>query len=118
MPGRKRIRDAALLFAISLAAPSFAQQAHEVRITATEFSFEPAKIKLPQGEVKFVVTNRGSFPHSLAIVARKEKIRFIDSGETKSLTVKLDKEEELVFYCAQPGHRERGMEGKISVGKK
>lgn len=92
-----------------------AEQPKEIRLTATEFSFRPSKIQVPQGEVKIVVTNRGQFPHSLAIVGREEKISYLDSGETKSLTIRFDKAEELIFYCAQPGHRGKGMEGKLTV---
>ncbi len=97
---------------------AFAQQPKEIRITANEFSFKPSKIQVPQGEVKIVVTNRGKFPHSLAIVGREEKISYLDSGETQSLTIRIDKAEELTFYCSQPGHRRKGMEGKLTVEAK
>lgn len=73
---------------------------------------------MPPGEVTIVVSNRGRFPHALAIVGREEKLSYIDSGETQSLRLKLDKEEELIFYCPQPGHRKKGMEGKLSIGKR
>lgn len=92
-----------------------AEQPKEIRLTATEFSFRPSKIQVPQGEVKIVVTNKGKFPHGLAIVDRDEKIRFIESGESQSLTLKLNQEGEMIFYCPQPGHRRRGMEGKLTV---
>ena len=119
MPLRKRSRDlSAFLAALAISTPAFAQPAKEIRITADEFSFKPSRIQAPQGEVKIVVTNRGQFPHSLAIVGRDEKIPYIESGETQSLTIKLDKTEELIFYCPQPGHRGKGMEGKLTVGKK
>lgn len=95
----------------------FAQQPKEVELTATEFSFKPARIQLPQGEVKIVVTNRGKFPHALAIVGRREKIGYIEPGETKNLIIKFDRDEELIFYCSQPGHRRKGMEGKLSIRK-
>ena len=97
---------------------AFAQQPKEIRITANEFSYKPATIQVPLGEVKIVVTNRGKFPHSLAIVGREEKISYLDSGETRSLTIRFDKAEALIFYCSQPGHRRKGMEGKLTVGAK
>lgn len=97
---------------------AFAQQPKEIRITASEFSFKPAKIQAPQGEIKIVVSNRGRFPHALAIEGRQEKIPYIEAGETQSLTVRFDKSEELIFYCSQPGHRKKGMEGKLSVRKR
>lgn len=106
------------LFAMAASLAASAQQPQEIRITASEFSFKPSRIQVSQGEIKIVVTNRGRFPHSLAIVGRKEKIAYIDSGETQSLNVRFDKAEELVFYCAQPGHRRKGMEGKLMVGRR
>ncbi len=119
MPSRKGIRDlSTFLFALLTSSQALAQQPKEIRLTATEYSFKPAKIQGPLGEVKIVVTNRGRFPHSLALADREEKISYIESGETKSLVVKFDKEEDLIFYCSQPGHRGKGMEGKLTVGKK
>lgn len=116
---KKGIRYLALFVAVI--APSgqgFAQQPKEIRITASEFSFKPSSIQVPQGAVKITVTNRGEFPHGFAIVGRKEKVAYIESGETESLTVKFDKPGEVVvFYCPQPGHRNKGMEGKLSVGR-
>lgn len=105
-----------LLAMISISTPTFAQQSKEIRITASEFSFRPARLQVSQGEFKITVTNRGRFPHGLAFVGREEKISYIESGESKSLTLKFDKDAELIFYCPQPGHRRKGMEGKLSVG--
>ncbi|MBI2230801.1 MAG: cupredoxin domain-containing protein [Deltaproteobacteria bacterium] len=108
-----------VLFAYVMAASVevFAQQAKEFRITANEFSFKPSSIQVPRGEVKISVTNRGKFLHGLAIVGRDEKIGYIESGETESLTVNFDKAGEAIFYCPQPGHRNKGMEGKLTVGR-
>jgi len=107
-----------LVAGLAVASTTLAQQLKEIRITANEFSFKPFKIQAPQGEVKIVVANKGKFPHALAIVGRDKKIPYIESGETQSMTIRLDKVEELVFYCSQPGHRGKGMEGRISVGKR
>lgn len=117
MSSRKRSRAlSTILFVLLMLTPAFAQGPREIRITANEFSFKPAKIQVPPGEVKFVVTNRGKFLHGLAIVGRDEQIKSIESGESQSLTLKFDKAEELVFYCPQPGHRRKGMEGTLKVG--
>lgn len=86
-----------LLMAASV--PASAQQAKEIRITASEFSFKPSSIRVPRGEVKIAVTNRGKFLHGLAIVGRDEKIPYIESGETESLTINFDKPGEVIFYC-------------------
>lgn len=117
MPIKKVKSVGALLAVLAISSQALAQQPKEILITATEFSFKPNRIQVVPGEIRIVVTNRGEFPHGLAIVNRKEKTSYIDSGETKSLMIRFDKEEELVFYCPQPGHRGKGMEGKINVEK-
>ncbi len=103
---------------MAVSVDAFAQQPKEIRITANEFSYKPAKIQAAKGEVKITVTNRGKFRRGFAIMDREEKIDTIESGQTKSMVVKLDKEGEIIFYCPQPGHRGRGMEGTLSVGTK
>ncbi len=115
---RKR-GDGVAMFLLLMAAsiPVSAQQAKEIKITASEFSFKPSRIQVPQGEVKITVINRGKFLHGLAIMGRDEKIQYIESGKTESLAVKFDKPGEVIFYCPQPGHRNKGMEGKFSIGK-
>ncbi|HWP60477.1 MAG TPA: cupredoxin domain-containing protein [Candidatus Acidoferrales bacterium] len=105
------------LCAVGLSANVVAQQTNEFRVVATEFSFKPSRVKVPLGEVKISVTNRGQFPHGVAIEGRNEKIGYIESGETESLTLRLDQPGEIVFYCPQPGHRRKGMEGRLTVGK-
>ncbi len=61
---KKRNRDlTTIVFMVAIAAPAFGQQPKEIRITASEFSFKPAKIQASQGEVKIIVTNRGKFLH-------------------------------------------------------
>lgn len=104
-----------LLMAASI--PASAQQAKEIKITASEFSFKPSRIQVPQGEVKITVINRGKFLHGFAIMGREEKIQYIESGKTETLTVNFEKPGEVIFYCPQPGHRNKGMEGGLTVGK-
>jgi len=115
---RKGSRCLALFASVmAVSVEASAQQAKEIRMMASEFSFKPSTIQVPRGEVKISVTNRGKFLHGLVIVGRDEKIPYIESGETESLTINFDKPGEVIFYCPQPGHRNKGMEGKLKVGK-
>ena len=118
LPGAKSETAVVFLCWMAASGVAFAQQPREFRITANEFSFRPSSIQVPQGEVKITVTNRGKFLHGLAIVGRDEKIPYIESGKTQNLRVKFDKSGEVLFYCPQPGHRNKGMEGKLTVGAK
>ena len=73
-------------------------------------------VRIDPGTRKLVL-KRESGLHGLAIVGRDEKIPYIEFGETQSLTINFDKPGEVIFYCPQPGHRNKGMEGEFSVGK-
>ena len=55
-----------VIFLCVMAAPvsAFAQQPKEIQVTATEFSFKPSKIQVPQGEVKKIKKNRLQIPES------------------------------------------------------
>ena len=115
--GKRGKSQVMFLCVMAVSVDAFAQQPKEIRITANEFSFKPSTLQVPQGEVKITVTNRGKFLHGLAIVGRDEKIASIESGETQSLTLKFNKAEQVIFYCPQPGHRNKRMEGKLSIGR-
>ncbi len=119
MPDKNRISGLLVfLAAASISGPSFAQSPTEIRITADEFSFTPAQIQAHQGQSKITITNEGGFPHGFAIVGLTEKIKYIEPNDTKSLTVKFEEAGSYTFYCPQPGHRRKGMEGMLKVGKK
>jgi len=94
-----------------------AQDVREVKVTASEFFFDPDKNKTASGKVAFVVTNAGEFPHAFAIegIEVKSTIPRIDPGETAKITVDLLKGA-YVFYCPLEGHREQGMVGNFVVG--
>ena len=119
MPDPKKIsRLLVFLVLVSISNPSFAQPPTEIRITADEFSYSPAQIQVHQGEYKITVINEGGFPHGLAIVGRAERINYIEPNDTKNLLVKFDKAGSYTFYCPQPGHRGKGMEGTLKIEKK
>ncbi|MEE9240761.1 MAG: cupredoxin domain-containing protein [bacterium] len=94
-----------------------AQDVREVKYTASEFFFDPDKVKIDSGKVTFVVTNAGDYPHAFAIegMEAKSTIPRIDPGETAKITVDLRKGA-YVFYCPLEGHREQGMVGNFAVG--
>ncbi|MFQ5853002.1 MAG: cupredoxin domain-containing protein [Candidatus Binatia bacterium] len=87
----------------------------EVKLDATEFAFEPATFSVDPGEVTFVITNRGRYPHSFAIEGVAGKTSRIQPGETAKITLALSRGNYTV-YCFLKGHRERGMVATLSVG--
>jgi len=88
-----------------------------VQVTATEFAFDPNEISVEAGEVSFELMNDGSAPHALEIEGNgvEESSDTIDGGESTTLDVELD-EGTYEIYCPVGDHRERGMEGTLTVG--
>jgi uncharacterized cupredoxin-like copper-binding protein len=89
-----------------------------VALTATEFKFDPADVTVDTaGKVTFTVTNDGQQTHALEVEGNgvEEETDSIAAGESGTLTVDLEPGE-YEFYCPIDGHREQGMEGKLTVG--
>ncbi len=84
-------------------------------ITGGNFYFVPNQITVNKGdEVTFVMTNAGGV-HNLVIDELNVKASTIKSGETESVTFTATKTGSFVYYCAIPGHREKGMFGTLVV---
>jgi uncharacterized cupredoxin-like copper-binding protein len=90
-----------------------------VSIGESEFKLDPSSVKVDQaGTVTFKVTNNGSIDHSLEVEGQgvEEETETIEPGETAELTVDLSKEGSYEIYCPIDGHRDKGMEGSLTVG--
>lgn len=88
-----------------------------VQITATEFAFDPSEITIEAGSASFELTNDGSAPHALEIEGNgvEEASDTIDGGESTTLELELA-EGTYEIYCPVGDHRDRGMEGTLTVG--
>ena len=95
-----------------------AAAAEAIDVSATEFAFEPATVEVDEaGSVTFRVVNDGAFPHALEVEGEgvEEETPELAPGESAELTVELaDGAYEL--YCPIGDHRDRGMEGTLTVG--
>lgn len=88
---------------------------HEVTVHATELAFQPNEIKVNKGDqVKLTLINDGKLVHDLTISELKVEIK-AEVGQTKVHTFTASKAGTLQFVCAQPGHKEGGMAGKLIV---
>ncbi len=70
------------------------------------------------GPVSFKVTNDGAVDHNLEVEApegEQELEQDLAPGESGTLTVDLSKPGKFEFYCPVGDHRDRGMEGEITV---
>ena len=90
-----------------------------VSIGESEFKLDPSSVKVDHaGTATFKVTNNGSVDHALEVEGQgvEEETETIKPGETVELTVDLSKEGSYEIYCPIDGHRDRGMEGMLTVG--
>ena len=89
-----------------------------VNVSETDFKLDPSDPTVQPGTVSFKVTNDGGVDHSLEVEGpegEQELEQDLAPGESGTLTVDLSKAGRYEFYCPIDSHRERGMEGEISV---
>jgi uncharacterized cupredoxin-like copper-binding protein len=88
-----------------------------VEVALGEFAIEPSTIELEPGSYTFRVTNDGGAVHALEIEGPSGEVETAElaSGESADLDVDLE-DGEYEMYCPVGDHRDRGMEGTITVG--
>jgi uncharacterized cupredoxin-like copper-binding protein len=89
-----------------------------VDVSETEFKISLPKTSLSPGSYKFDLKNDGKIGHDLTIdgpgVSNK-KTPVINGGQTATLSVDL-KKGTYDFFCSVPGHKQAGMDVKVTVG--
>lgn len=100
--------------------PAEPEVKNEVTVRLTEFALDPADADAGEaGLIEIAVVNAGDAPHSLAVVTPAGPVELdgrIEPGGRQTLAVDLDTPGAYDWYCPLDGHRERGMDGSISVG--
>src|SRR5262245_33801577 len=91
-----------------------APQASTVDVAESEFKIVLASKQLKAGKITFDVTNDGAIPHDLAIVGVQQKTKEIPSKGSAKLIVTL-KPGTYELYCSVPGHKQAGMDLKVTV---
>ena len=92
------------------------QAEQDVVAKETEFKIALPKTAVHAGRVTFDVQNDGKIPHDLVVEGNgiDEKTPLLDAGESKTLSVEL-KPGTYDLYCSVPGHKEAGMDLKLTV---
>jgi uncharacterized cupredoxin-like copper-binding protein len=88
-----------------------------VTLSETEFSIDTNTVSVDQpGTVAFKVQNKGQVAHALEVEGNglEEETDTIQPGESATLTVKLEAGS-YEMYCPIDGHKDKGMEGEITV---
>ena len=100
------------------ASPSVAPVGTSVGVVEKEFSITLDKTSFTPGDYTFAIQNQGSFPHNLTIEGPgvdSKASPTLGAGESGSLTVALQKGS-YELWCSVPGHKDKGMDIKITVG--
>ncbi len=95
------------------------QPSGSIKVTMTEFKFDPSPITVPSGKVVFWLVNAGATSHDMIIrdssgvkVAGSE---LISAGDTFAFTVDKISAGTYTYICDQPGHETSGMKGVLTV---
>ena len=83
---------------------------------ASGLNYEYADAKAPAGQLTLNSKNDEPVDHNIAVDGNgvDEKGEVVRDGGTSTVEVDLDAGE-YSFYCSVPGHREGGMEGKLTI---
>lgn len=88
----------------------------EFTVEGSEFKYNPGSITVNKGDkVKINFKNTGSTSHNFVIKELGVSTKLIRAGSTDLVEFIADKSGTFTFYCSVPGHRSKGMEGKINI---
>lgn len=87
------------------------------RLEATEFEFSPAEITVQPGEHEFQIVNRGEVEHALEIHTPGGEVETdrVAPGDSATVIADLSEAGTYELYCPVGDHRQRGMEGSVTV---
>jgi plastocyanin len=94
-----------------------AAEGKKVAVGEVEYKIELPKTTFAPGSYTFEVQNKGQIPHNLTITGpgiSKEATPDISAGSSGRVTVKLERGT-YDFYCSIPGHKQQGMDQKVTV---
>jgi plastocyanin len=88
----------------------------KVTVVEVEYKIQLPKTTLAPGTYELEVENKGKIPHNLTVAGPggTERTQDISAGQSATLTVKL-KPGNYDFYCSIPGHKQQGMNQKVTV---
>lgn len=84
-----------------------------LEIEGSEFAFDPAELKAAAGPTTIRLTNKGASEHDIMIDELDVHLTAA-AGASAETEVTLEPGN-YELYCSIPGHRESGMQGKLTV---
>jgi plastocyanin len=95
------------------------QPAGSIKVTMTEFKFDPATIDAKAGTLTFFLVNGGSVSHNMMIRDSSGNIiggsELVSAGDSSVFTANNVAAGTYTFFCSQPGHEQSGMHGTLTV---
>jgi uncharacterized cupredoxin-like copper-binding protein len=99
--------------------PSASVPAKTFTVKESEYKLSPSSVTLSApGTYTVKVVNSGSITHALEIEGSgvEQKTADIAPGKSATLTIDLEGAGTYEMYCPVDGHRQQGMDGKITIG--
>ena len=98
---------------------SSGQPSGSIKVTLTEFKFDPSTLSAPSGKVVFYLVNAGTTSHDLIIRDssnnRVDGSELISAGDTFVFTVNSIPAGTYTIFCDQPGHEASGMKATLTI---
>jgi plastocyanin len=95
------------------------QPAGSIKVTLTEFKFDPSTLSAPSGKVVFYLVNAGATSHDMIIRDssnnRLAGSDLISAGDTFVFTVDSIPAGTYTYFCGQSGHEASGMKGTLTI---
>jgi plastocyanin len=120
-----RFQLAAVLLAVALltgcgGGSTATQPAGSIKVTMTEFKFDPPTLSAPAGKVVFFLVNAGNATSHDMLIRDSSNNRIagselISAGDSFVFTVDNIAAGTYTFYCDQPGHEASGMKGVLTI---
>jgi plastocyanin len=96
-----------------------AQPAGSIKVTMTEFKFDPSTIPAPAGTVVLYLVNAGTTSHDMVIRDSSGKrlaaSELVSAGDSFVFTVSNLAAGTYTIFCDQPGHEASGMKGTLTI---
>ncbi len=95
------------------------QPSGSIKVTMTEFKFDPSTISASSGKIVFYLVNAGTISHDMVIRdssgARLAASELISAGDSFVFTVPNLAAGTYTYFCDQPGHESSGMHGTLTA---
>ncbi len=98
-----------------------AQPAGSIKVTMTEYSFNPSTISVPSGKVVFFLVNAGTISHDMILRNTSgERVsgaasELVSAGDSFVFTISNLPAGTYTIFCDQPGHEASGMKGTVTA---